>query len=109
MSKARFPLHADRDFAGQRHSAHDPVLIAVIVDRDMLRRAIVPDDDVTDRPAPTDRILQLRDVRLENLEQTRRLRGGHAQYSFDETAEQERFFTGKGMNANDGMLGFIDG
>src|SRR5436190_8579478 len=67
--------HAAAAVDAERHvpidggAADDAMLIAIVVDRVMLGRAIVPDRDVAGLPGPAHGVFGRGDVRLEQLEQ----------------------------------------
>src|SRR5262252_1787360 len=62
-------IDADRHRPLNGHAAHDAPLIAVIIDRLVLRRAIIPDHHVARRPAPPHGVLQPRHVILQHGKQ----------------------------------------
>jgi hypothetical protein len=64
-------IDADRDIAGDGGAAHDAALIAVIVDRDMLGGAVVPDRDIARLLAPAHGIFQSRHMALQQVEEMR--------------------------------------
>src|SRR3954463_3591957 len=78
--------------ARNRDAPKEPALLAVVVDRIVLRRAIVPHGHVPDRPAPAHRVFVARDVLLEHLEQVRRVEAREPNEFFHEMAEHERTF-----------------
>jgi hypothetical protein len=67
-------IDADRYWPIDGHAAHDARLIAVIIDCLVLRRSIVPDDNVARGPAPTHHVLRPRHVILQHGKQMTRVR-----------------------------------
>ena len=62
-------IDADRYRSVDRYAAHDAWLVAVIVDRLVLRGAIVPDHHIARGPAPAHRVFQPRHVILQHGKQ----------------------------------------
>jgi hypothetical protein len=63
--EARAAADADGDVAGDGDAVHPAGQVAVVVDRVVLGRAVVPDGKVAGRSAPAHGVLQPRDVPLE--------------------------------------------
>ena len=101
-------VDADRHVAVDGGAAHDAVLIAVIVDRVVLRRAVVPDRDVAGLPAPAHGVFGRGDVRLEQVEQLLAVIFRQADEALHEIAEHQRALAGFRMDAHDRMLGLVD-
>ncbi|SPP97844.1 protein of unknown function [Bradyrhizobium vignae] len=85
------------------------MLIAVVIDRVVLGRAVVPNRNVAGPPGPAHRIFRRRDVRLEQLEQLLAVIFRQADEALDEIAEHERALAGFGMDTHHRMLGLVDG
>src|SRR5260364_377705 len=107
-SHALAAVDADRNVAVDGRAPHDAALISVVVDGDVLGRAVVPDRDVALLPAPAHGVLRRGDVGLEQVEQLLTVGLTDADKALDEIAEQQRALAGLRMHANDRMLGLVD-
>ena len=85
-----------------------PVRVAVVDDRAVLRRAVVPDRDVADAPVPAHRVLGPRHVVLERADDRARQVDRVTDQPVREPAEQQRALTGLGMHGHRRMLGAVD-
>src|SRR3954451_12828610 len=98
-------VHADRDVAGHGDAAHDAVLVAVVRHPVVLRGAVVPHRHVARLPAPPDRVLQTRDVALQEVDDLPRVRAAQADQPLREAAEQEGAFARLRVDPDDRVLG----
>ncbi len=101
-------VDADRHRSVDRHAAHDAWLVAVIINRLVLRRAIVPDHHIACRPAPPHRVFQPRHVILQHGKQMRRVCRTDAKEPADEITEDDGPFPGQRMHLHDRVLGLVD-
>lgn len=101
-------VDADRNVTVNRSATHNPVLVAIVVDRIMLVSTVVPDSDVAYLPAPPHGIFRGSDVGLEHLVEFGGIALGKADEALHEIAEQQRLLPGFRMDAHDRMLGLVD-
>jgi len=101
-------IDADRHLAVDGGSAHDTVLVAIVIDRIVLGCAVIPDRNIALLPAPAHGVFRGRDVRLEKIEQPLAIVLRDADETLHEVAKHERALAGFGMDAHHGMLGLID-
>jgi hypothetical protein len=66
-------VDADRDVAGHRDAVQQARFVVVVRDGIVLGGTVVPDGDVAIAPGPADRVLQPRDLPLEQAEQVGRV------------------------------------
>ena len=82
--------------------------IAVVVDRLVLGRAIIPNGDVAGTPAPANGVLLECGVALQQLEDLAAVMDRKADEALEEMTEHERAAAGLGMHAHRRMLGFVN-
>ena len=87
----------------ERHALDASRLVAVVVDRVVLRGLVVPDHDIAGAIPPADRVLGAGHVGLERADQIGRFLRRHALDPTGEPAEQQRAATGHGMDAHQRM------
>ena len=100
-------VDAHRRDAVERHPPHHAMLIAVVVDRIVLRRAVVPDRDVAGRPTPPHRVFRRDHVALQQREQMCRIGARQPDDPLHEVAQQQRALAGFRMDVHDRMLGLV--
>src|SRR5438067_10059330 len=97
-----------RNLRAYREPPHAPALPVVVVDREVLRAAVVPDRERARRPAHAAGEFRPRLLLLQELDERAALRLGHAlQADGVAAADVERLASGIGMGAHDGMLGLV--
>ena len=102
-------VDADRHVAGDGHAPMQSRLFPVVVDRDVLSGAVIPNRNVADRPSPSDCVFQTRHVSLQQRKELLRIGLRQIDKVSHERAQHQSALAGLRMNSDDGMLGFIDG
>src|ERR1700691_4982654 len=101
-------VDADRHVSRDGHASMQARLLAIVVDRNVLGRAVIPNRNVAYRPSPSHRVLEPRHVSLQQREELFRIGLRKIDKVPQERTEHESPFAGSRMNADDGMLGLIN-
>ena len=102
-------VDADRHVARDGHSSMQSRLLAVVVDRDVLGGAVIPNRDIAHRPSPSHRVLEARHISLQQREELFRIGLRQIDKVPQESSQHERPLAGSGMHAHDGMFRFVNG
>ena len=105
---ARPAVDADGRRARDRHPLGPAVRVAVVDDRAVLRRPVVPDRDVAETPVPAHGVLRTCHDVLERADDRARQVERIADEPVREAAEEQRALTGLGMHRDGGMLRAVD-
>ena len=105
---AQAAVDTHRHIAVDGGATYDARGIAVVVDRNMLGGAVIPDHHITFLPAPAHGVVDMGNAVMEQANQLLGIVAAHTLNIFDKVAQQQTSFARFRVNANQRMFSFIN-
>lgn len=101
-------VHGDGNISYDRHTAHYPRGVAIVIDGVVLGGSVVPDRDVAGCPMPANCVLQSRDVRLKDFVEPVRVMGIVLNEALSIVPQQQALLAGLRVDLHDRVLRLDD-